>query len=235
MTPGDDVRSAARVNPSSLVGAHWPLVAGVEEKLHVGRLDEFSGGIDIAFLHEDRIGVHPVDLRREVGRPRAELRWRKARVEEQRTLRTRAGLGELLRGHDTEREACVDELVRQRLRRALALRHDLAPADLLGVSDVLLSAERRAHRRRAPTSTRCVRGSVSRSCTRSVTISGSTTLGSTSSAGRRQRSSGTDAAAFGFAIARGIRPVRRIQSASLRAGCCSSVIHCSIGTSPGVR
>jgi hypothetical protein len=76
-----------------------------------------------------------VDLRREVGRPLAELRGRKARVEEQRALPARTGLRELLRGHDSEREACVDELVRQRLRRSLAARHDLVPADLAGVAD----------------------------------------------------------------------------------------------------
>ena len=50
------------------------LIAGVEEELCVvGRLDELAGGIHVAFLHEDRIRVRPVDLRRKTGRPCAEL------------------------------------------------------------------------------------------------------------------------------------------------------------------
>src|SRR5262245_19850154 len=51
------------------------LVARVEEELGViRRLDELAGGIDVALVHEVRVGVHPVNLNRHPRRPRAELR-----------------------------------------------------------------------------------------------------------------------------------------------------------------
>ena len=88
-----------------------------------------------------RVGVHPVDLHRHVRRPRRpELRRGHAGVEEQRPARARARLRELLRRHHPEREAGVDELARQLVRRAHAALDDLAEADLLGVRHTLVDA-----------------------------------------------------------------------------------------------
>ena len=87
------------------------LVAGVEEQLRlVGRRDQLPGGVEIAvLLGEERVGVHAVHLHGDAVRPPlAELRDREAGVEQQRATGVRAGLRELLGGHDSQGEPAVD-------------------------------------------------------------------------------------------------------------------------------
>jgi hypothetical protein len=86
-------------------------------------------------VHKDGIGVHAVDLHRDVGRPGpAEVCERYARVEEQCASRSLTGLRELLGGQYADGEAGVDELRVELIYRALvALDDDLGDADLVGV------------------------------------------------------------------------------------------------------
>ena len=70
---------------------------------------------------------------------------RHARVEEQRAARAGTRLRELLRREDAEREAAIDELVRQGVRLAYASLDEVLESDLARMCDALLDrAERTA-------------------------------------------------------------------------------------------
>jgi hypothetical protein len=88
------------------------LVARVEEQLRVlGPVNELTGGVNIAFVDEERVGVHRVHLHRNsVGPGGAELRNRQAGMQEQRPSHPRSRLRELLGRHHTERKAGVHQL-----------------------------------------------------------------------------------------------------------------------------
>ena len=112
------------------VGEQVP-VAGVEEEFGVrGSGHQFAGGFEVTFAGEERIGVHPMDLDRHIGRPARRIRRPGARVEEQRTARARPGLGELLRGHDAEREPAVDQFGGEVVGRTHAALDDLVRTPL---------------------------------------------------------------------------------------------------------
>jgi len=120
-------------------------VAGVEEELAVlGLVDQRPGGLDVALVDEDRVGVHPVDLHRDPGRPAAELRRRDARVAEQRAAGAGPGLGEALRRQHAEGEPQVDQCGRKPLDRADPPLHHLAEADLPHVRHPVLQGRERA-------------------------------------------------------------------------------------------
>jgi hypothetical protein len=78
-----------------------------------------------------------VDLERDARRPgAAELgRW-DAGVTQHSAFRTRTRLGQHLGGKHPEREAGIDEVVRQALGGAPAARDDGVEADLLGIGEV---------------------------------------------------------------------------------------------------
>jgi hypothetical protein len=116
------------------------LIARVEEEVGgLGRAGELAGGVDVALAGEDRVVLHAVDLHRDARRPGAEELGRHACVEEQRAARAGAGLGELLRRQDAEREPGVDDLVRERLGGAGATGDDLVgEAELPGVRHPVL-------------------------------------------------------------------------------------------------
>jgi hypothetical protein len=80
-----------------------------------------------------------VDLeRRALGPGAAELGERQRRVKHQRAAGTRPRLCQLLGRHPAEREAGVDELGRQVLRRSDAVVEERAESDLAGVCNSLL-------------------------------------------------------------------------------------------------
>ena len=119
---GEQLRRALVVAREARVG-EVVLVAGVEEELRVlGCLDQLASRVDVALADEDRVLVHPVDLRRNAVRPRsAEVRERDARVVEERPARSSAGLSELLRRDDAEGEPRVDELGGELVRGSLGV------------------------------------------------------------------------------------------------------------------
>src|SRR6266567_809293 len=71
------------------------LLAGIEEQLGaLGGGNQRACRVKVALAGEERVGVHPVYLDGNAGRPGvAELRHRQARVEEQRSLGPGTGLG----------------------------------------------------------------------------------------------------------------------------------------------
>ena len=80
-----------------------------------------------------------MDLERDALRPGAlELRRRQGGVEEEGPLRTGPRLRQHLRRHHAEREAAVDELVREILGRGAAALEDRAEADLSRVRDAVV-------------------------------------------------------------------------------------------------
>ena len=115
-------------------------LAGIEAKLEVGGGDQLSGCVEVAsLLGEEGIGVHAVHLDGDTRRPRvAELGHRHASVERQGTPGAGAGLGELLGGHDAQREAGVHEVGTERLGDGHAPVEDRPEADLLGVGHAVL-------------------------------------------------------------------------------------------------
>ena len=102
------------VRREGVVGEEVP-VARVDEQLgELGSddLDQLAGGVEVAPLPEERVLVHAVDLDRNALRPRAEGPLsgdREAALIEERSPRTRSGLGESLRFADPEGEAGVDQ------------------------------------------------------------------------------------------------------------------------------
>src|ERR1017187_8878816 len=117
------------------------LVAGVQEQLCVlGLLDELAGGVNVAFADEDRVAIHPVHLHwPPVGPGGAERRDRDAGIEEQRPLRARPRLRQLLGREHPEREAGVHQPGGQSFDGLVtAPDHLVGEADLLGMTHPLL-------------------------------------------------------------------------------------------------
>ena len=75
-------------------------VAGVEEQLRVfACLGELASGVEIALPADQLVGVHHVDLDRDVPRPgAAELGGRNTGVKQQGSFRARTRLGQHLSG-----------------------------------------------------------------------------------------------------------------------------------------
>src|SRR5438105_6813674 len=95
-------------------------IARIQEQLcALGRLGELAGGGEVFVRWQHLfVGVHHVDLERDTLRPRtAELRRRDAAVKEQRSLRARTRLRQHWRRQHAEREAGIDDLVRQTVSR----------------------------------------------------------------------------------------------------------------------
>ena len=116
------------------------LVTGVDEQLGLrGRRHELAGGVEVAVLGEERVGLHPVNLDRNAVRPRAaELGRRQTGVEEHGALCPLPGLGQHLRGHHAEREAGIHDLSGQRVGGGPPALEDGVEAGLPGVGDPLL-------------------------------------------------------------------------------------------------
>lgn len=83
-----------------------------------------------------------MDLRRHFLRPaRAELRGRNARVEEERSLRSGPGLGQLLGRQHPEREARIHDLGGEVLGRADTALYHLVEPDLLCIADTVFAGD----------------------------------------------------------------------------------------------
>jgi hypothetical protein len=114
------------------------LFAGVDEQLGLaGAVGQLSGCVEVTFLGEERVLLHPVHLHRNPVRPGvAELRHGQARMEQQRAAHAGAGLGKLLRRHHAQGEPGVDQPVTpDLLRRVEPALQDRPEPGLLRVGD----------------------------------------------------------------------------------------------------
>src|SRR5262245_51832537 len=116
------------------------LVSRIEEEFGVlDPLDETAGGVQIAVIDEEFVGIHRVDLNGDAFRPgRSELRGRHARMKQQCSLRSGAGLCEHLRGHHSEGEAPIHKRIRQlRCGGPTALENGVE-SDVVSMGDAVL-------------------------------------------------------------------------------------------------
>ncbi len=105
--------------------------------------DQRPRGINVAFAGEERIVVHAVYLDRYLVRPLvAEFGERQTGFQKQRAARSCSSLGQLLRGHDAQRNTRVHEFGSQRLGRLDALRKNGVEANLLGMGDAFFDGRK---------------------------------------------------------------------------------------------
>lgn len=91
-------------------------IARIQEQLGVlDFLHESARGVDVALLGKELVGVHAVDLDGHTLGPLPELRDGCARLKESGPAGAGPGLGKLLRGHDPQRDADVDDIAGQLL------------------------------------------------------------------------------------------------------------------------
>ncbi len=97
---------------------------------------EVTRGVEIALVDEERVGVHRVDLQRDILRPGAtELAGRDARADQQGADSARPGLRELLRGEHAQGEPGVHEFLGQSVDGAHTAFGNGVEPDLLRVAD----------------------------------------------------------------------------------------------------
>src|SRR6266536_4932746 len=138
----EQLRGTFVVVGQALVGEQMS-IAGVQEQLRaLDCLDELARGGEV--LHRPLVGLHHVDLERNSRRPRvAELGGRESGAEQQGSFRAGTRLGQHLRSRHPEREAGIDELVRQALSGEPTPLADRVEADLLGVANALVERSER--------------------------------------------------------------------------------------------